>query len=116
MLLPCSTLHFVQRAGLYEILSPSAAALQVAGETEVKAQIKLRIRTAQGAPIVIVRSFQLVQKAKALQVCVSACCISVCADNLSYRGTSNINCCASCASCIVAILLISIGSRSAPST
>lgn len=46
-----------------------AVAAQVAGETEVKAQIKLRIRTAQGAPIVIVRSFQLVQKAKALQVC-----------------------------------------------
>jgi hypothetical protein len=45
-----------------------AAAAQVAGEPEVKAQIKLRIRTAQGAPIVIVRSFQLVQKAKALQV------------------------------------------------
>ena len=47
---------------------PAAAAAQVAGEPEVKAQIKLRIRTAQGAPIVIVRSFQLVQKAKALQV------------------------------------------------
>lgn len=53
-------------------------ACQVAGETEVKAQIKLRVRTAQGAPVVIVRSFQLVQKAKALQVrappgyCISA--------------------------------------------
>lgn len=40
---------------------------KVAGETEVKAQIKLRFRTAQNAPIVIVRSFQLTQKAKALQ-------------------------------------------------
>ena len=49
---------------------PPDAAAQVAGEPEVKAQIKLRIRTAQGAPIVIVRSFQLVQKAKALQVCI----------------------------------------------
>ena len=40
----------------------------MAGETEVKAQIKLRIRTAQGAPVVIMRSFQLTQKKTALQV------------------------------------------------
>ena len=35
-------------------------ALQVAGETEVKAQIKLRFSTATGQPVVIVRSFQVV--------------------------------------------------------
>ena len=35
----------------------SAAGLQVAGESEVKAQIKLRIRTNAGVPVVIIRSF-----------------------------------------------------------
>ena len=34
-----------------------ASSVQVAGETEVKAQIKLRIRTAAGVPVVIIRSF-----------------------------------------------------------
>lgn len=29
------------------------------GETEVKAQIKLRFNTATGAPVVVVRSFQV---------------------------------------------------------
>ena len=33
--------------------------LQVAGELEVKAQIKLRIDTATGQPVVIIRSFQV---------------------------------------------------------
>ena len=33
--------------------------LQVAGELEVKAQIKLRINTATGQPVVIIRSFQV---------------------------------------------------------
>ena len=36
---------------------PHVFTLQVAGETEVKAQIKLRIRTAAGVPVVIIRSF-----------------------------------------------------------
>ena len=40
---------------------------QVAGETEVKAQIKLRLRSAEGAPMVVIRSFQLTQKKTALQ-------------------------------------------------
>ncbi|KIZ02464.1 DNA repair protein RAD50 [Monoraphidium neglectum] len=40
---------------------------KVAGETEVKAQIKLRFRTALGAPVVVCRSFQLSQKKAALQ-------------------------------------------------
>lgn len=52
---------------------PRCCFIQVAGESEVKAQIKLRVRTAQGAPVVIVRSFQLVQKPKALQVQIQAC-------------------------------------------
>ena len=39
---------------------------QVAGETEVKAQIKMRLK-ASGVPIVVIRSFQLVQKKSALQ-------------------------------------------------
>lgn len=34
---------------------------QVAGETEVKAQIKLRFITATRQPVVIIRSFQLTQ-------------------------------------------------------
>ncbi len=34
-------------------------ALQVAGETEVKAQIKLRFRTATSQPVVIIRTFQV---------------------------------------------------------
>ncbi len=33
--------------------------VQVAGETEVKANIKLRFRTIQGAPVVVSRSFQV---------------------------------------------------------
>ena len=32
---------------------------QVAGETEVKAQIKLRFRSTAGAPIVVIRTFQV---------------------------------------------------------
>jgi DNA repair protein RAD50 len=32
---------------------------KVAGETEVRAQIKLRFRTATGAPVVVCRSFQV---------------------------------------------------------
>ncbi|KAK9807149.1 hypothetical protein WJX73_000402 [Symbiochloris irregularis] len=40
---------------------------KIAGETEVKAQIKLRIRNANGSPIVIIRAFQLTQKKTALQ-------------------------------------------------
>jgi len=36
-----------------------ARGAQVLGETEVKAQIKLRIMTAAGSPVVIVRSFQV---------------------------------------------------------
>ena len=39
---------------------------QVAGETEVKAQIKMRLSTS-GVPIVVIRSFQLLQKKSALQ-------------------------------------------------
>ena len=33
----------------------------------MKAQIKMRIRTATGAPMVVIRSFQLTQKKTALQ-------------------------------------------------
>lgn len=32
---------------------------QVAGETEVKAQIKLRFRTATSQPVVVIRTFQV---------------------------------------------------------
>ncbi len=44
---------------------------QVLNEREVKGQIRLRIRTAQQAPVVIIRSFQLTQKKAALQVLLS---------------------------------------------
>jgi len=40
---------------------------QVAGETEVKAQIKMRLTPTSGVPIVVIRSFQLQQKKSALQ-------------------------------------------------
>ncbi|KAK9817777.1 hypothetical protein WJX72_002045 [[Myrmecia] bisecta] len=40
---------------------------KVAGETEVKAQIKLRFRTSTGQPVVVIRTFQLTQKKTALQ-------------------------------------------------
>ncbi|DBB04466.1 hypothetical protein WJX77_008210 [Trebouxia sp. C0004] len=40
---------------------------KVAGETEVKAQIKLRFRTATSQPVVVIRTFQLTQKKNALQ-------------------------------------------------
>lgn len=40
---------------------------KVAGETEVKAQIKLRFITATRQPVVIIRSFQLTQKKSSLQ-------------------------------------------------
>ncbi|GLI69195.1 hypothetical protein VaNZ11_013765 [Volvox africanus] len=40
---------------------------KVAGETEVKAQIKLSFKTATGQPIYVTRSFQLTQKKTALQ-------------------------------------------------
>ncbi len=36
--------------------------LQVAGETEVKAQIKLRFRTATSQPVVVIRTFQVRSK------------------------------------------------------
>jgi DNA repair protein RAD50 len=36
--------------------------MQIAGETEVKGLIKLRLRTAQGSPIVVHRSFMLTQQ------------------------------------------------------
>ncbi|PNH09406.1 DNA repair protein RAD50, partial [Tetrabaena socialis] len=39
----------------------------VAGETEVKGQIKLQFRTATGSPIIVTRSFLLTQKKTALQ-------------------------------------------------
>lgn len=42
-------------------------ALQVAGETEVKAQIKLRIKNSHNVPYVIVRSFSLTQKKTNMQ-------------------------------------------------
>ena len=38
----------------------------MAGETEVKAQIKMRL-LANGVPMVVIRSFQLAQKKSALQ-------------------------------------------------
>lgn len=37
------------------------ALCQVAGETEVKAQIKLRFRTATSQPVVVIRTFQVTQ-------------------------------------------------------
>jgi len=40
---------------------------QVAGETEVKAQIKMRLTPTSGVPIVVIRSFQLQQKKSSLQ-------------------------------------------------
>lgn len=40
---------------------------KVAGETEVKAQIKLRFHTGGGVPVTVVRSFQLTQKKSAMQ-------------------------------------------------
>lgn len=40
---------------------PSSLVLQIAGETEVKALIKLRLRTARDAAIVVFRSFSLTQ-------------------------------------------------------
>lgn len=33
--------------------------MQVAGENEVKAQIKLRFKTATGQPVVIIKAFQV---------------------------------------------------------
>lgn len=41
--------------------------LKVAGETETKAQIKLRFKTAAGKDVVCIRSFQLTQKAKKME-------------------------------------------------
>lgn len=40
---------------------------QVAGETETKAQIKLRFKTAAGKDVVCIRSFQLTQKASKME-------------------------------------------------
>jgi DNA repair protein RAD50 len=40
---------------------------KVAGETEIKAQIKLRFSTATGQPVVIIRSFQLTQRKSTMQ-------------------------------------------------
>ncbi|CAD7702268.1 unnamed protein product [Ostreobium quekettii] len=40
---------------------------KIAGETEVKAQIKLRFHTNTGQPVVIIRSFQLTQKKSSMQ-------------------------------------------------
>jgi hypothetical protein len=45
------------------------AVSQVAGESEVKAQIKLRLRTSTQMPFVVVRSFQVI-----LHVLVTTCC------------------------------------------
>ncbi len=42
---------------------------QVAGEREVKAQIKLRFRNVNGKPIVCTRSLQLTQQANDKKVC-----------------------------------------------
>ncbi|KAK9845385.1 hypothetical protein WJX81_005219 [Elliptochloris bilobata] len=50
------------RSGQNFIMDP-----KVLGETEVKAQIKLRLFSQAGAPVVVVRSFQLTQKKAALQ-------------------------------------------------
>ncbi|KAL4855078.1 DNA repair protein RAD50 [Chlorella vulgaris] len=56
------------RSGQLFIHDPKASLLrQVAGETEVKAQIKLRFMTATKQPVVIIRSFQLSQKKNTLQ-------------------------------------------------
>lgn len=41
--------------------------LKVAGETEVKGQIKLRFKTAAGKDVVCIRSFQLTQKGVKLE-------------------------------------------------
>lgn len=38
---------------------PLLPALQIIGESEVKAQIKLRFRTSTGVPVVVARSFQV---------------------------------------------------------
>eukprot|EP00898_Chlorokybus_atmophyticus_P003192 jgi/Chlat1/3874/Chrsp26S04017 len=40
---------------------------KIAGETEVKAQIRLRFRSISGKPVVCVRSFQLTQKASKME-------------------------------------------------
>lgn len=50
----------------------AGALLQVAGETEVKAQIKLRFLTATRQPVVVIRSFQVRVPAQALRVRVLA--------------------------------------------
>lgn len=39
----------------------------MAGENEVKAQIKLRFRTVIGKPVIAIRSFALTQKASRLE-------------------------------------------------
>jgi DNA repair protein RAD50 len=41
------------------VIEPLGARMQIAGESEVKAQIKLRFRTATGQPVVILRAFQV---------------------------------------------------------
>ncbi len=46
-------------------------ATQVAGELEVKAQIKLRINTATQQPVVIIRSFQVLSL---MGTCISRSC------------------------------------------
>lgn len=47
---------------------------QVLGETEVKAQIKLRLCTQTGAPIVVVRSFQVGQPSQLIHARAPAFC------------------------------------------
>jgi DNA repair protein RAD50 len=47
----------------------AVAGTQVAGEREVKAQIKLRFRNVNGKPIVCTRSLQLTQQANDKKVC-----------------------------------------------
>jgi DNA repair protein RAD50 len=42
-------------------MAEALAAVQIAGETEVKGLIKLRLRSAQGSPIVVHRTFLLTQ-------------------------------------------------------
>ena len=50
-------------AGTLQHKASMSCVLQVAGETEVKAQIKLRFRTATSQPVVVIRTFQVCYKA-----------------------------------------------------
>ena len=55
--------------GWQQCSSPDVVVRQVAGEREVKAQIKLRFRNVNGKPIVCTRSLQLTQQANDKKVC-----------------------------------------------